>query len=83
MENDKKSLTAYLIAGLAIGAASFYLKNNMLSFGLMLIVLGGLHTVIKKTLKINEKFKWFLSNGGWIYVFVWFITWTILYNVIG
>jgi hypothetical protein len=37
---------------------------------------------LRTALKINQPMKWFFSNGGWVYFFVWFITWIIFYNVL-
>ena len=34
----------------------------------------------KELNKINKELKWFLTNGGWLYLFVWFITWVIFFN---
>lgn len=80
MKIENKSTIAYVILGIILGYISFLLKNNLTSLGLMLVVLYVSPFVLNKILKINEKIKWYLSNGGWIYIFIWFITWTIFYN---
>ncbi len=82
MKNETKSMVIYLIAGIVMGGISFYIKNSLYSLVLAVAALAGIYYLLKKTLKINEKFKWFLSNGGWIYIFIWFISWTIFINVI-
>ena len=82
MKNEKKSLITYLIFGTIIGIVSYYLNSSLMSFGLAVIVLVALQSILKTTMKLDEKFKWFMSNGGWLYIFIWFIVWTIMYNVI-
>ena len=81
MKNEQKSTLIYTFAGIIVGYVSFLLRNNVFAFVLTVAVLYGMYFVLQKLLKTNEKFKWFLSNGGWIYLFVWFITWTIFYNI--
>ena len=29
----------------------------------------------------KRDYKWYFSNGGWIYFFVWFIVWIVFYNL--
>lgn len=81
MEKDKISLFVYVIFGIVFGAISFYLQSSLYGLVLMIVGLFAIYAVLKKALKSNEKMKWFITNGGWIYIFVWFISWTILYNV--
>ncbi|MBU3896547.1 MAG: hypothetical protein KJ697_01275 [Nanoarchaeota archaeon] len=82
MNKEKKSMLGYIICGILAGVSSYYINNIIASFVVMIVVLYVGHIALKKLFKIHEKFKWFLSNGGWIYVFIWFISWTILLNVI-
>lgn len=81
MEKEKISLFSYTIFGIIIGAASYYLQKSLYGLALMIGGLLLVYVILNKGLKINEKIKWFITNGGWIYIFVWFITWTILYNL--
>ena len=81
MQNEKKSIITYLIFGALAGIVSYYLNNSLMSLGVAVVVLVGLHYVLNKIMKSKEKFQWFMSNGGWLYIFVWFIIWTIMYNV--
>lgn len=81
MKKEKISLVIYSMVGIIVGYISFLINNNWLSLLLAIIVLFGMSEILKKALKIKEKFKWFLSNGGWIYIFIWFITWIIFYNL--
>jgi hypothetical protein len=81
MKNEQKSTLIYGIIGIIIGYVSYLIRNNLLSLVLAIIVLYGMSEVLKRALKINEKFKWFWTYGGWIYLFVWFIVWTIFFNL--
>ena len=80
---EKKSISniIYIIAGIIAGYASFLVDNSFISVGIaiagMVLVAGAL----KSALKIEEKFKWFLSNGGWMYFFIWYIAWVMFYTL--
>lgn len=82
MKPESKSFLVFTIAGIIAGVISFYLKNNLFSLLFAIIALVAIAEGLKKVLKSNEKFKWFLTNGGLIYIFIWFITWIILFTVI-
>ena len=81
MQNEKKSIITYLIFGTLIGIVSYYLNSSLMSLGVAIVVLVALQSVLKAVMKLDEKFQWFMSNGGWLYIFVWFIIWVIMYNV--
>ena len=81
MENKLLSTLVYVIAGIVLGYVSFLLNDEILAFGLMIIFLVSIAGLLKKALKIEGGFKWFLSHGGWLYLFIWFITWVIFFNL--
>jgi hypothetical protein len=81
MKNKNKSTVVYVIAGIIIGYISFLLNDQFLALGLVVVVLFLIAEALKRVLKLDTKFTWFWSHGGWIYLFVWFITWVILYNL--
>ena len=81
MKIENKTTVAFTILGIIIGYASYFLMNNYLSLALAVIFLYIGSQIFKVIFKINEKFKWFWSNGGWLYLFVWFIVWIIFYNL--
>lgn len=81
MENKSKSTIIYLASGVLLGYVSFLLNDEFLALGMAvasLVVIAGL---MKKLLKLDEGFKWFWSHGGWMYFFIWFITWVIFFNL--
>jgi len=81
MKNKLKSTLVYVIIGVIIGYISFLINNEFLALGLAVVVLFLIAEVLKRVLKLDTKFKWFWSHGGWIYLFIWFITWVIFYNL--
>jgi hypothetical protein len=80
MKTENKTTLAFTLLGIVIGYVSYLFKNNYLAPTLAIVFLYIGAEVFKRIFKINEKFKWFLSNGGWIYIFIWFIAWIIFYN---
>lgn len=81
MKNKNKSTLVYVIAGILIGYISFLINDHFLALGLAVVVLFLIAEILKRILKLDTKFSWFWSHGGWIYLFIWFITWVIFYNL--
>ncbi len=81
MKKEKLSTLIYSVAGILMGYVSYLVKNNYSALLLTIIFLFLISAVLRKVLKIEENFKWFWSNGGWIYLFLWFITWVVFYNL--
>jgi hypothetical protein len=81
MKIENKTTLAFTILGIIIGYVSYLLRNNYLSLAIAVVFLYLGAEIFKRFFKINEKFKWFWSNGGWIYIFIWFIVWIIFYNL--
>lgn len=81
MEKKSISTLIYVLAGIALGYVSFSLNDEFISLGLAIITLLVVAGVLKKALNIKETFKWFWSNGGWLYLFIWFITWIVFFNL--
>jgi hypothetical protein len=86
MKKENKSMIVYIIIGIIIGYLSQMGRNlygesgNYIAVSLALIFLVATAEINKKAFKIDKEFKWFWSNGGWVYLFVWFITWIIFFN---
>ena len=85
MKSESKSLVIFTVAGIIFGYASFVLNkafsSSIIPLILTIVLFYALTLALNKVLKINEKAKWFLSNGGLVYFFMWFVTWILLYNV--
>lgn len=85
MKDKKKSSLLYVIVGIIAGYLSFFitqeLQNNLFQPFLALFLLFITAEFMKMGFKINKKFKWFVSNGGWAYIFIWFVTWVVFYNL--
>ncbi|NIM47433.1 MAG: hypothetical protein GTN40_04740 [Candidatus Aenigmarchaeota archaeon] len=86
MKKGNKSMIVYIIIGIIVGYLSqlgrdlYGEQGNYIAVSLALIFLVITAELNKKAFNIKEKFKWFMSNGGWIYLLVWFITWIIFFN---
>ena len=86
MKIETKIMIVYIIVGIIVGYLSILGRNmygetgNYIAIALALIFLVITAEVNKKIFKMDKNFKWFLSNGGWIYLFVWFITFIIFFN---
>jgi len=81
MKNESKTTIGFLALGVVMGVISFLLANNYLALLVAIALLVAGQQLFKRLLKIEQKFGWFLSNGGWLYVFIWLITWIVFYNL--
>ena len=80
MKNETTSLVSYVILGVLAGYVSFTLRNNLIALAVAIAIFFIGKVMIHRI--VGEKsMKWFLSNGGYLYFFIWFITWIILYNL--
>jgi len=83
MKIETKSLIVYVLIGIIVGYISSLARitygdlGNYLSLLLAIIFFFITAIMLRKILKKDEKFKWFWSNGGWVYIFIWFISWII------
>ncbi|MEM7819747.1 MAG: hypothetical protein QXD48_02880 [Candidatus Aenigmatarchaeota archaeon] len=71
----------HVIAGIISGYISFLINNSIISFFTMIIILIITIFFVKIAFKVQKDKKWWLGNGIILYLFIWFITWTILYNI--
>ncbi|MEM7821123.1 MAG: hypothetical protein QW751_02900 [Candidatus Aenigmatarchaeota archaeon] len=88
MKAETKAIIAFMIIGIVVGILSWLIgkflpgnQGNFTALALAIFVLGIVPQLLKVPFGINEKFKWWLANGGWIYLFIWFIVWIIFYNI--
>lgn len=89
MKPETKALIAYILAGILAGILSWMVGKLMptnsgpfAALAIAIFILVGLPQLLKRPFGASEKLKWWLSNGGYIYIFVWFITWIIFYNLV-
>ncbi len=89
MKVETKVMLTFLVVGVIAGIASWAVgtaipdnRGPFAALAIAIFVLVGLPQILKKPFGVNQKFKWWLTNGGWAYIFVWFIVWIIFYNVL-
>jgi hypothetical protein len=86
MRAETKMMIVYIVAGILVGYLSQVARNaygesgNYIAISLAVIILVATTELNKKLFNICKNFSWFLSNGGWLYLFVWFISWIIFFN---
>jgi hypothetical protein len=74
------SLSVHTVAGILAGYVSHVLASSYYAFGAMLAILlvtgYGTEFVLKK-----KGIKWWMANGGALYIMVWLISWIFLFNM--
>ena len=75
----KTTLLSAVVGGI-VGVASFFINYPPVSLVLALVILAVFMLALKKTIKEQKGKKWWFSNAAIVYIFVWFVVWTILFN---
>jgi hypothetical protein len=81
MKSENKTTISFALLGAMVGYLSYTLMNNYLAVTAAISILYIGIFAFKRIFKIDQKASWFISNGGWMYIFVWFIVWIIFYNL--
>jgi hypothetical protein len=85
LKDKQKTSLVYTVIAILVGYSSFLItqsyETNLYQPFLALLVLFLMAEIMKVVFKINKNFKWFMSGGGWLYLFIWFITWIVFYNL--
>lgn len=74
------SLGVHIVMGIVAGYFSIFLERALYSLGLailLLIITGyGTEFILKK-----KGMKWWMTNGGVLYILVWIVTWIFFFNM--
>ena len=86
MEQERKhiltSVLLHTILGVVVGYFSLYIGGAINALGLAVFVLVALIFTLKKALKITKDKKWWIGNGIVIYLFIWFVSWVLFFNLL-
>ncbi len=69
------------VIGAIVGYLSFIVNQAGMNIIMMIVALGITAFAIKKLWKLSKDYKWWISNGVIMFIFMWFIVWTIFYNL--
>lgn len=75
----KVALLSAIIGGI-IGYASFIINNPPLNLVIAVIFLLATAGIVKMITKEKQERGWWVSNVVVIFIFMWFIVWTIFFN---
>ncbi len=67
--------------GVVMGYISFALNQPILSAFVSLTGMAVVNFSMKKILKIQEERNWWFGNAVAVFIFSWFVVWTIFYNL--
>ena len=79
---DLRTTIFFAVLGIAVGYVSFLVKSNIASLIIMIIVLVAAKFLGQKIVKEKKDSKWWLGNGMIVYILLWFVAWTVFYNVL-
>ena len=79
---DLRTTIFFAVLGIVVGYVSFLVKSNIASLVIMIIVLVAAKFLGQKMVKEKKDSKWWLGNGMIVYILLWFVAWTVFYNVL-
>lgn len=79
MKPDNVSLLIFSILGIAMGYLSLFIRSGKTSLLITLIVMIVIGKVLAKAYKKDTK--WWLGNGGFLYLLLWFVFWIFFFNL--
>lgn len=91
ISEEVKSVLLFTTTSIIAGYLSFVLtptRPNFISGTSFLLILGTMILILLATSAIVQKIagkktaQWIMGNGGAIYLFLWFVSWIIFYNVL-
>ena len=80
-DRELLSTLTYAIIAVIAGYLSFLLNQPKTAFVVMTVFLAISTLFIRFILGIKEKYNWYMKNGAIVFLFVWFIVWTLFYNL--
>lgn len=80
LDEEKKSTLIFTIMSILAGYISYMLKNNYFAL-LIMIALFAVSSLAVRKLFGKKEMNWVLANGGIIYIFLWFVSWILFYNL--
>jgi uncharacterized protein (DUF983 family) len=78
---SRVSVVIHIIVGIVAGYLSFVLANVWLGLGVMIALLLVTGFVTERFVK-KKGIKWWMGNGGIIYIFVWVVSWIYFFNLV-
>lgn len=80
MDKEKLVMLLNFAVGVAVGYVSFLLNSNTYAIASMLVI-GIAMNFVSGKFAGGKDFKWWLSSGGIVYVFIWFVAWILFINL--
>lgn len=80
-DRELLSTLTYAIIAVIAGYLSFLLNQPKTAFVVMVVFLAISTLFICFILRIKEKYGWYMKNGAIVFLFVWFVVWTLFYNM--
>ncbi len=77
---ELRTTVVYTVVAILMGYVSLLINHTAFATLAAVIVLVIITLIMRAAFKIKEGPKWWLGNGVIVYLFLWLIVWTILYN---
>jgi hypothetical protein len=79
---DLRTTLIFAVLGIISGYVSFTISETSYAVLAMLVILAVVAFAVKTAFKIKQDKKWWLGNVVIVYLLLWFVVWTILFNVV-
>lgn len=82
MEKEKTVMLLHLVVGIVAGYLSYVIFRPLYAAVLMLVILLIMKQATNTITKEKKKAGWWFGNGGVVYIFVWFVSWIVFFNLL-
>lgn len=79
---ELKTALLFTIAGAIVGYISFLVNNSLYALAVAIVVYIVIQTSVKNFIKIKKDRKWWAGNAAILYILIWFVVWTLLFNTV-
>jgi membrane glycosyltransferase len=76
----RTSMGIHTVLGIIAGYVSIWLENVLFAAGAAIVILIITGYVTEMIVK-KKGIKWWLTNGGVLYLLVWIVSWVYLFNL--
>ncbi|NIO20679.1 MAG: hypothetical protein GTN76_08055 [Candidatus Aenigmarchaeota archaeon] len=77
---SRTSLGIHTVLGIVAGYISILLENTLFAVGAAIVILVVTGYVTEMIVK-KKGIKWWMTNGGLLYILVWIVSWIYLFNM--
>jgi len=78
---SRTSMGIHTVLGIVVGYISIWIANVLFAVAAAVVILVITGYVTEMVVK-KKGIKWWMMNGGLLYILVWIVSWVYLFNIV-